>query len=340
MIMNVQAYLAPVAEKLEKISPRWWRVLRLTHLRRARSDPNTIAAAIVFYVLICIGPLALLAAWSLQLILGPGTDSYEWLRNSVHRFAGEAAGSIMDQVDALVTNPGAHVAGIFSALVLIWAGLRLFESLEITLTEIWPGLKERGIIARKLTALVTMLGAGALFLVSILLTAFLPVVLDWLDRMTAVRLGEILFLQPGLIFAVELAVVFAAFFLLFKFMPVQDVPSKVAAVGALFTTIVWRAATPIFTHTVARSGENSAVYGGLAGIVMFMTWAYFGTQILLLGAHLTAAYEHVAVLQRPEEEDDHFIHMRQETPAARSERKRDEPEPSRGPQGSPSPGHA
>jgi membrane protein len=323
--MNVQKYLAPIAERLEKISPRWWRILRLTYLRRANADTNIIAASMVFYTLICIGPLALLAAWSLQLIMGPSTDSYQWLQSAVSRFAGEAAGPVMGEVDALVTNPNAHVAGIFSALVLIWAGLRLFEALEISLTEIWPGQDERGLIARKLSALVTMLAAGALFLVSILLTAFLPSVLDWLDGRTTIPLDDIFFLQPGLIFVVELAVVFTAFFLLFKYMPVQDVPTRVAAVGALFTTIVWRAATPIFTYTVTRSGENSAIYGGLAGIVMFMTWAYFGAHILLLGAHLTAAYEHVAVLKRPEEEDDEFIRMRQEIPATRSERDEDEP---------------
>jgi hypothetical protein len=45
------------------------------------------------------------------------------------------------------------------------------------------------------------------------------------------------------------------------------------------------------------------------------------------------------VRKQPEEEDDEFIRMRQETPAARSEREQDEPEPSRGPDSYPSPGH-
>ena len=54
--MNVQKYLAPIAERLEKISPRWWRILRLTYLRRANAAPHILAASMVFYTLLCVGP--------------------------------------------------------------------------------------------------------------------------------------------------------------------------------------------------------------------------------------------------------------------------------------------
>lgn len=308
--MDLQAQGERIEQWLKGLAPRWFRVIRVTWLRRGRSVSNIMAAAIGFYTLICIGPLGLLMAWALQLLMGQGSRSYEWLRYTVNRMAGETAGAIMGQIDALITNPNSHIAGIFSVLVLIWAGLRLFEALEISLTEIWPGQEERSVLGRKLIALASLVAAGGLFIVAILLTAFVPTVIRWLNSIPMVDADRIIFLQPGMRVLIELAVAFAGFFLLFKFIPAQQVPTRVAAVGAVFTAAAWRAVTPIFTLTVARSAEQSAVYGGLAGVVMFLTWAFFGAHVLLLGAHLAAAYEHVVCLERPESLDESFIRMR------------------------------
>ncbi len=297
-----------------------------------------MAAAIGFYALICLGPLGLLAAWSLQAVLGDRGGSYEWLKYTVNRLAGEAAGAIMGEIDALVANPNAHVAGIFGAIVLLWAGLRLFEALGISLTEIWPGREERTVVARKLTALAAMVAAGLLLLVVILLTAFVPAAVDLLARLPMIDPDSMVLLQPGLRVIIELAVAFTAFFLLYKFMPVQAVPTRVAAVGAAFTAVTWRAVTPIFTLTVARSAEQSAIYGGLAGVVMFLTWAFFGAHVMLLGAHFAAAYEHVICLQRPESLDDSFIRVRVDMDELREDSARTKDEEFHGPESYPPPG--
>jgi membrane protein len=336
--MSLKDRTREFTEWVEGLSPRWWRIMRVTWLRRGQSSANTMAAAIGFYALICIGPLGLLVAWALQLVVGPGDRAYEWLQNTVNRLAGETAGAIMGEIDALLTNPNAHVAGVFSFIVLLWAGLRLFESLEISLTEIWPRGEDRGVIARKLVALASMMGAGVLFLLAILLTAFLPAAIEIIGRYTVVDVREVVLLQPGIRLIAEVAVAFAAFFLLFKFIPVQAVPTRVAAVGAVFTALAWRAVTPVFTLTVARSAEGSTVYGGLAGVVMFLTWAFFGAHVLLLGAHLAAAYDHVVCRVRPASLDDSFIRMHPDY--AEEEQARDEQEEQfHGPRTYPPPGH-
>jgi len=336
--MDLQAHGQKIEQWLKGLAPRWFRVIRVAWLRRGRSVSNIMAAAIGFYALICIGPLGLLMAWALQFFMGQGSRGYEWLRYTVNRMAGETAGAIMGQIDALITNPNSHVAGIFSVVVLIWAGLRLFEALEISLTEIWPGQEERSMVGRKLIALASLVAAGGLFIVAILLTAFVPTITRWLGRIPMVDVEGILLLQPGMRVLIEVGVAFAAFFLLFKFIPAQKVTTRVAAIGAIFTAVAWRAVTPIFTLTVARSAEQSAVYGGLAGVVMFLTWAFFGAHVLLLGAHLAAAYEHVVCLERPESLDESFIRMRPNMEDMRGAEEPDD-ETFHGPRTYPPPGH-
>lgn len=336
--MNLQSTIDTATSAIKSISPRWYRVTRVTWLRRANSSANTMAAAIGFYTLICLAPLALLMVWALQLVMGRGGGGYEWLRATVQRIAGQAAAGIMEQIDALLTNPDSHIAGIFSLLVLIWAGLRLFEALAVSLTEIWPGEEHRGVIGRKLIALASLAGSGVLLLVAALLTALLPTVIDFLGRVPIVDTGRIFFLEPGLYVVVEGAVAFAAFFLLFKFIPASPVPTRAAAVGALFTAVVWRAVTPVFTLTVARSADDSAIYGGLASVVMFLTWAFFSAQILLLGAHFAAAYEHVVTRGRSESLDDSFIHAGPDATVPPEASEDEAEEPFYGPSSYPPPG--
>ncbi|MFW6438173.1 MAG: YihY/virulence factor BrkB family protein [Armatimonadota bacterium] len=336
--MDITATLDRVNGKLKSLSPRWYRVGAVAWQRHARSNSNIIAASIGFYTLICLAPIALLMVWALQLVMGPGGGAYEWLQRNINRLAGEAAGGIMGQVDALVKGPEAHVAGVLSFFLLVWAGPRLFEALEISLTEIWPGEDERGVVGRKLVALASLFASGLLLIVAFLLTTLLPALIRALDRIPMLNVDQIFFLQPGLRIAVELIVAFGAFFLLFKFIPVGGVPNKVAAAGAIFTAAAWRIITPIFRMTVASSSEDSAVYGGLAGVVMFLTWAFFSAQILLLGAHFAAAYEHVMVRERPESLDDRFIRVHEEVPEARPEARPQDREGRRGPESYPPPG--
>lgn len=329
---------ARVIEPLKRVGSTWWRVARVACLRRAHAVSNIMAAAIGFYALICIGPLALLVAWALQLLMGPGSRSYEWLRFTVNRLAGETAGAIMGEIDALITNPNAHVAGIFSILVLVWAGVRLFEALEVSLTEIWPGERQRSFIIRKLIALAALVASGALFIAAILLTALLPTVMGHLGQLPVVDVDSIILLQPGLRVVIEVVVAFAAFFLLFEFIPAQNVPPRAAAVGALVTSLAWRAVTPLFTLVIARSAEQSAIYGGLAGVVMFLTWAFFGAHVMFFGAHFAASYEHVVCLQRPRSLDESFIRMRSEMDGSRSHVREPPDQAPRGPSSYPPPG--
>ncbi len=268
-----------------------------------------MAAALGFYALICIGPLALLLAWSLQIVIGPDGDTYEWVSSAVEQFAGEAAGAVLGELDALLMNPDAHIAGIFSLLLLVWAGMRLFEALEMNLDEIWGSEEARGVFGRKLIALAAMIGAGLLVFVFLLLGALLPSAVELASRLLIIDLTEIRLLKPGLRLLIELPTAFAGFFLLYKFMPVRRVSTRSAAVGALFSAALWMAIMPILRATALRSAGQSAIYGGLAGVVMFLTWAFIGAQLLLAGAHLAAAHEHVAVRGQPEGSDDDFIHM-------------------------------
>jgi len=293
---------------------RSWRMVGLAYRRLFLHSGPLMAAAIAFYSVVCLGPLAILVGAALQIAYGPGTDAYRQIESAVADLGGEAAQQIMPQVDSLLANPMPHAAGVVSLLALIWAGHRLFETVEHSLASIWPGRVLRTFWMRKLVAL-GMMGAAGLLLAGLMLLGTATVSLRvWLEahpELPPQILEAVVQHRPRVSFLYVFGLSVMAYLMLYKFIPVRPVPSLAALTGALGAALLWQAASPAFTYLIRRSQEHSVIYGGLAGVVAFELWVLLGAQIMLFGAHLAAACEHVFIRGRPVEEDDLFLGTRQ-----------------------------
>jgi len=185
--------------------------------------------------------------------------------------------------------------------------LRLFETVERSLTGVWPGRRMRNFITRKLMALAMMLVSGLLMAGFVLSSASLALARGWLLRLPQVDPQALAALRFPTLLLMQIVLSVLAFTLVYKFVPVQKVPWRVAWRGGICAALLWQAASPVFLNTLTRSQQQSLIYGGLAGVVIFCLWALLGAWILLFGAHFTAAYDHVIVRGRPREEDDGLI---------------------------------
>ncbi len=292
---------------LRLIAGLWYRVLRVTYLSFGFGGSYVLAAAIAFYSLVCLGPLGILMAGALEAIFGPGSGAYQRLQSAVHELGGPAADQIMKEVSGLFTNPNPHLTSALSIALLVWSGLRLFETVERSLTGIWPGRRLRGFLTRKLMALAMMLVAGVLMAGFVLVNASLAVARAALLRLPQVDPAALGALRFPTLLLLHILLSIVAFTLIYKFVPVQKVSLRVAWRGGICAALLWQAASPIFLYTLTSSQQQSLIYGGLAGVVVFCLWALLGAWILLFGAHFSAAYDHVIARRRPREEDDALI---------------------------------
>ncbi len=274
--------------------------------RHGKSGSPLMAAAIAFYSVICLGPLGILLSAVLEWIFGKGT--YAWVESALNQFDTTAVEQVMAQVKGLLEGPDLFISGPLSALVLIWAGLRLFETVERSLTEIWPGKILRGIVGRKLMSLAMMAVAGALLTLFVLANAFFARLHGLLQeaalRFPEVDADKVMQAQPNIMVVLGFLLSLLAFSLLYKYMPVQRVPKRAALAGALCAAILWQAASGIFTYFLRLPTYNNAMYGGLAGVVVFSMWAFLGAQMLLFGAHFAAAFNEIVLGGGAPENDD------------------------------------
>jgi len=67
--------------------------------------------------------------------------------------------------------------------------------------------------------------------------------------------------------------------------------------GALLAILTWFAGSALFGLYVANFSNYDAIYGSLAGVVVFLVWLWVTNTALLLGAELDAEIERARELQ-------------------------------------------
>ncbi|MBC7289010.1 MAG: YihY/virulence factor BrkB family protein, partial [Armatimonadetes bacterium] len=270
-----------------------WRVghmFRLTYLRFGEAGPSFLAAAIGFYALTCFVPLGMFLVWVLGRLFGGQGAVITRIRDALAPISPQTAEEMTRRISESLSHTDLQVSGVLGLLALAWAGHRLFEILELALTKVWHGRPVRTFIVRKVVAFLLLIAAAGLLGGYMLLTSgiatlrarlmaadpSLGTAMSTLWRPLAKGLAEVL--------------VFVAFFLIYRFIPLDRVPARVAALGALVATALFHAAAAIFSHFIARSTSYASLYGSMTSVVLFGLWAYALGIILLAAAALSAAY--------------------------------------------------
>ena len=62
--------------------------------------------------------------------------------------------------------------------------------------------------------------------------------------------------------------------------------------GGLLAAVLWLAASLLFSWYVSSFANFNKTYGSLGAVVGFMTWLWYSTIIVLVGAELNAEIEH------------------------------------------------
>ena len=160
----------------------------------------------------------------------------------------------------------------------------IFDALNIVYDE----KEKRGTLRFYLTTLTFTLASIAFILLAIAVVVLLPVVLNFLplpggsDLLVKIARWPILFALTALALAV-----------LYRFGPSRTRPRwRWVTWGSALATVLWVAASVLFSWYVANFGSYNKTYGSLGAIIGFMTWIWISIIVFLLGAKLDAEMEH------------------------------------------------
>jgi membrane protein len=139
-----------------------------------------------------------------------------------------------------------------------------------------------------LVALAFTLGGLAFILLALVTVVVLPLLLAWFGfEWRSAELIAIL-RWPALFIIVVYGLA-----VLYRYGPSRTRARwQWLSVGSLFVTLVWIAASALFSWYLANFADYDATYGSLGAGIGLMMWLWLSVVVILIGAELNAEIEH------------------------------------------------
>jgi membrane protein len=261
-----------------------------TVTRWTEDKASALAAALAYYALFSLAPLVLIAVAVAGLVFGHQAAEGQ-LYTQLAGLIGDAGGKAVQSIVANMHQQGGGVvATIVGIATLLFGASGVFVQLQDSMNTIWKAKPPttNGIVEFLRVRLVSfsmVLGIGFLLLVSLVLSAILAAVGDYLGMFLpgGAAVGQ------ALNATVSLVVVTALFAMIYKLLPDTPVAWKDVWVGALLTSFLFTVGKFAIGFYLGKASVASS-YGAAGSVVILLLWVYYSSLILYLGAEFTHVY--------------------------------------------------
>jgi membrane protein len=186
---------------------------------------------------------------------------------------------------------GTVLSTILSIATLLFGATGVFYHVQQIFNRIWevepkPKQKFLRLLRDRLFSFGLVLVVGFLLLVSLVLSAALTAVSDWVGG----RFSEALTLLFSAVdFLLSMGVVTLLFAAMFKFLPDAKISWKDVWPGAILTAVLFTVAK-IGLGLYFGASDPSSAYGAAGTIVLIMLWVSYAGLILFFGAEFTKLF--------------------------------------------------
>jgi membrane protein len=247
------------------------------------------ASALTFYTLLSVVPVAALAFG-----LAKGFGLEQRLESQLYQqLAGHEA--VVEKVIAfarslLQNTQGGLIAGIGVAL-LFWSAIKVLGHIETTLNEIWK-VHSRSFIRQFTDYLAIMIVSPLVVVISSSVNVFIKTHLSTIAGKVALleMASPLIFLAFKLL---PYGLIWLLFILIYLVMPNTRVRFASALVAGLIAGSVFQFSQTTYIHAQVLLARNNAIYGSFAALPFFLIWLQLSWMIVLLGAQIAYAHQHV-----------------------------------------------
>jgi len=243
-------------------------------------------AALAYYTAFSIAPL-LVIALTITGVFYEG-DSLSYVHDQISGLVGaNAATATIGAIRSIRSSNSGTYASVISVLMLLVGASTVFGQLQNVLNRIWgvqpkPGHFWQDLLKQRILSFAMVIGVGFVLLVSLILSALLALVTDYLSHLLPG--AGIVWQLFDTVFSFSLITfLFAA---IFKIVPDVDIHWRDVWLGAVFTAALFVIGKTAIAYYLGRSGVESA-YGAAGSVLVLLAWVYYSSQILFFGAEFT-----------------------------------------------------
>ncbi len=248
-----------------------------------------LGAALSYYAVFSLAPLMVLMIAIAGSIYGEAAVRGQ-LAEQLSGVVGSANANFLQSLLANAQQPamGFSTAALLSGGVSLFLATAVFAELQAALNKVWdvkpaPGQGLWLTIRGRLLSFLMVLGTGILLLASLIVTTGLSAAEHYMGGAAPAVVWQ------WANYGISIGAVTLLLALIFRVLPDVEIAWSDVWVGALSTSILFALGRWMISLYVSHSGIRST-FGAAGSLAVFLTWIYYTSQILFLGAEFTQVY--------------------------------------------------
>lgn len=249
-----------------------------------------LSASLSYYTLFSLAPMLLIVISIGSILLGKEAATgylYQQFEGLIGKMGALQVQEMINNVRISGDTPWVTVAGVVTFFL---GATGVFIEIQDSINIIWsikvkPKRSWVRFILTRLISFSMVVGIGFLLMVSLVLSAALSVMDEWLSA----HLSTFAWLAYIISNVISMGAVLLLFSIIFKVLPDAELKWRDVFVGALFTAILFLIGKYLINLYLSRSSTVSA-YGAAGAVVLIILWVYYSAFILYFGAEFTKVY--------------------------------------------------
>lgn len=269
---------------------RGWEIVSDATVGWFNDDAMSLGAAIAFYTIFSLAPLAILVIALAGLVFGDEAARGALVGQLAALIGQDAAQTVQDLIARASDRETSLRASVIGIGTIVVGSTTVFAELQSALNRVWKvePTQESAItwlVKVRLKALALIGAIGFLLIVSLMVSAALAAFGAWAARYLPALPTLLWLFDVGTSWLV-LTVLFA---LIYRILPDTRIPWMDVWLGAAVTAFLFAVGKFLIGFYLGTSGV-ATVYGAAGSFVLILLWVYYSAVIFLFGAELTRAY--------------------------------------------------
>ena len=209
---------------------------------------------------------------------------YEYFNNSQ-----QIIDTILGFAQNIINTAQSSAMGLVSALLFVWIVIWMMMSVEKVFNNVWRVQKSRKLFRRLPVTLAMLLVSPFIVLVFFGGSVVYSHALNYLG----LDVGSFTLFKTILGWVLFGTVATLTFSAMYKFIPNASVDYSNALRAAIFSGVAFTIMQYVYLETQVMVTRLNGIYGAFAAVPLFMIWINVGWFIILIGAELSYAFQHV-----------------------------------------------
>lgn len=217
------------------------------------------------------------------------TDKLKELLYSYFDNSQEIIQTVLGFADNIIASSQSSGLGAISSLFFVFVVIWMMLSVEKVFNNVWKVQKPRNILKRLSIIICMLIIAPFVVMVFFAGSIVYSSSLDYLG-LDLETFGAVKTMLTWVVFGVVVTFTFSA---MYKFIPNAECDYSNALRAAIYSGIAFTVLQYVYIETQVVMTRLNSIFGVFAAIPLFMTWINIGWFIILIGAELSYAFQHV-----------------------------------------------